>query len=393
MSVPTNMTQEPLDGDTIEASRVREARDQVNPYRWVAGLDRSVSGTSLTILASPAWTVVAAGNLWKRADTEANHAETLTDDDTNYVFFAGSNGNIEVNTTGTPTDPDSVPLYRITLVGGSVTENVDLRTTTFVFPDAGTFEGLVTGEGGFDANNQKIVNLAAGTAPSDGVRFDQLPAAGEVERIAGEATEPRSEGTIGWIQQTTGVAAESSPRGVTIPSSTTASHIRGYFNVGATATTNPVTDSTVWTDGDLLEWYGFITVTGFANLNANQYAGIVFSDAQTYLFDNSAATGFAGIGVDSTGTVYVIRANGSTFTATTTGTTVTSGTPFKAYIAFTKHATTPDLTVAINDDATPTSVSTNLPDHVHTALFGKGTSTSGVTHRCSHAHAWGFTPA
>lgn len=146
MSIPTNMTQEPKTADTIEASRVRDHAKQSTPLRYIEGLAPSLSGTTLTILASPKWGVYVGGNLWRRAATEANHTETLTDDATNHVWFA-SNGNIEVNTSGTPTDPDSVKLYTITVTAGTPVLTTDHRTTIFDFPDGATFDGDVSAPG------------------------------------------------------------------------------------------------------------------------------------------------------------------------------------------------------------------------------------------------------
>lgn len=144
--------------------------------------------------------------------------------------------------------------------------------------------------------------------------------------------------------------------------------------------------------GTVVEVVCKLRVTGFAALGANLLAGVEMSDQAAGaipIFSRNTATSTGlrrvTIGVDSTGTIYIVTCNGTTVTATSTGVVAVSGTPFKVKMVFTK-----GTNVVVTIDAnTPTTVTATLPTRF--ANFMLGANTGGVTNADFFGGAWRMT--
>lgn len=142
----------PLSGEVIQSDPMREHLDEMFSLadRWLDGLDLdSFTALSATFTAGH---IIADGRFVTFGDPVT---ESLVDNTDNYVY-ADTNANLVVNQTGI-TPANAVPLWRLETSGGAVVDTEDLRDRTMVFQD------IVKATGGFDTNNQPIVNVPAPT--------------------------------------------------------------------------------------------------------------------------------------------------------------------------------------------------------------------------------------
>jgi hypothetical protein len=201
-------------------------------------------------------------------------------------------------------------------------------------------------------------------------------------------SKPTTEGLIVWSAGTAAPAV--SPRGALLSGTASAQNIASVFLGESDAATDPSVDTTAFTTGDKVSVAGWMTLTGFSDLSANQLMGVRIGSATAAIDKTTTAQNHIVLGADSTGAVYLITANGTSVTSTSMGYTAVSGTRFKFRIDYTVGSTVS----AIINDTTTIPVSTTLPTFVNTLHAGWGTSGTVATKSVNaQAVAFKFTPA
>lgn len=125
--------------------------------------------------------------------------------------------------------------------------------------------------------------------------------------------------------------------------------------------------STTLTTGTIIKWTFRMALTNFSLLGATQIYG--FSTGLN-IFSATDTTARVSFGTKSTGTVFLIAADGTSVTSQTTGISITSGS-FHDYELTWIVGTSLSLSI---DNSSPTIISTTLPTTIARSTLGFGTT-------------------
>lgn len=130
----TDFTHHPKTATTVSSSEVANHFDRFHSAkdRVIEGYNALTSPSTLSVTIEPGFAEVAGYLVGASGDS--NVAKPLAAATTNHVFLSKF-GVLEVNTSGTPADPESIKLWEITTNGSGTTSKVDIRDDTVEFDD------------------------------------------------------------------------------------------------------------------------------------------------------------------------------------------------------------------------------------------------------------------
>lgn len=115
-----DFTRHPSGGQKVDASEMRRHLDNLLSIksRYISGYDYThTGGLDFTITTGVA--IVDGGRIGVAGDSD--FSGSCTDNDINHVWL-DSDGNIEIETSGTPSDPESIKLYELEASGGTIND-------------------------------------------------------------------------------------------------------------------------------------------------------------------------------------------------------------------------------------------------------------------------------
>lgn len=160
----------------------------------------------------------------------------------------------------------------------------------------------------------------------------------------------------------------------------------GYSNGGFATDQN--TDVQAWDDADMVELVAWLWVTGFANLDAGDTAGVGIQGGDGgWVGSTSFTDRRVVLGVDVNGDLLLITDDATAATATDTGVDYSDGTWIHVYLRFDKGTEA----AASIDGGSEVVVAADLPNQAHTVVMGKDANAAGNVKAAVTGAMWRLT--